>query len=252
MSKLKKVTHTALIIAIVLVLRNFSYMVSFGGAGGMRIGIGGFFSKLPAIMFGPVYGGITSGIVDVLGFLIKPEGGYMFPLTLTAILGGIMTGLLWRCVKNINTVLFRRLFLSLFLCVGALGIVNTLFAGFGAGTAYAAYIASFGKRAEYLTVWFTAAGIIAAAIFGADALVRKKAGGYFSEEFIKILTVLLISNVTVTTLNTVILMSFMPSLAKLGFTVFYIPRLAEEIISTIIQSWVVSFLVSLYEKMTAN
>ncbi|HBM81036.1 MAG TPA: ECF transporter S component, partial [Clostridiaceae bacterium] len=47
---------------------------------------------MPAILFGPLYGGIASGILDVLGYMLKPDGAYIPWLTVTAIAGGIITG----------------------------------------------------------------------------------------------------------------------------------------------------------------
>ena len=38
-TSLKKIIQTALLIAITLILRNFSYMFYFGGGTGMRVGI---------------------------------------------------------------------------------------------------------------------------------------------------------------------------------------------------------------------
>ncbi len=248
-TKLRCVTHTAVIIAIVMVLRNFSWLVSFGGAGGMRIGISGFFSKLPALMFGPLYGGIADGIIDVLAYIIKPEGAYIFPLTLTAVLGGILTGLLWKTIKNINTALFRKIFVCLFATIGIWGILNFVMTAYLPHNPYSSYLISFGKRTEYLTVWFIVAGAAGLLIFMADMLLHRKFKSLRDTEYIKLLTVLIIANIIVTTLNTGILMWFTPALSKLGFVVFYIPRLIQEIIATVIQSFVISFLMRIYKRI---
>ncbi len=247
-TRLKSITHTALLIAVTLVLRNFSFLIPFGGAGGMRIGIAGFFSKLPGFIFGPAYGGIADGLVDIIAYIIKPEGGYIPLLTATAVLGGIMAGFFWKWIKTIYVSLFRKIFALIFAIIGIIGAVNTIFVYFVPGSGYAMFLESFGKRTVYFTLWCTIAGFAALIIFAIDYLLRKSFKEVYAAEFIKMLTVLLIANITVTTLNTVILMSFTPALAKLGFAVFYIPRLIEEIIMTVIQSWGASFLLQLYSR----
>jgi hypothetical protein len=52
--------------------------------------LAGIFSSLPAIFFGPVFGGASSGIIDILGFLLKPTGPYMPEMTAAAIAGGVL------------------------------------------------------------------------------------------------------------------------------------------------------------------
>ena len=44
-------------------------------------------------MFGPVVGAIFGGVLDVVKFLIKPDGGFFFGYTLTAMVGGLIYGL---------------------------------------------------------------------------------------------------------------------------------------------------------------
>ncbi len=248
-SNLRKITHTAVIIAVTLALRNFSFLVPFAGAGGMRIDASVFFSKLPALLFGPLFGGISDGIIDLLAYIIKPEGAYLFPLTLTAILGGIIAGFLWKSIKNINTAVFRKIFITLFSVIGIWGIINLISANLFPDLSYSAFLLSFGKRTEYLTVWFVAAGIAGALVFLTDVLLRR-IKSLDGSDFIKVLTVLMISNIIVTTINTPILMYFFPALAKLGFIVFYIPRLIQEIISTVLQSFVISYLMKIYSRIS--
>ncbi|MEE0411066.1 MAG: hypothetical protein UD759_09810 [Clostridia bacterium] len=70
----KILVQCALFLAMALVLRNFSYMVFMGGRAGMRLGVSGFFSKMPAILFGPMYGAAVSGLTDLFGYVLKPDG----------------------------------------------------------------------------------------------------------------------------------------------------------------------------------
>ena len=142
-TSLKKIIQTALLIAITLILRNFSYMFYFGGGTGMRVGISMFFSKLPALLFGPLYGGIADGLTDILAYIIKPEGGYMPLLTITAILGGIMVGFLWKYAKNINDKLFRNIFTTVFAVILVFGTANWVLSSLMPHLAYSEWILGF-------------------------------------------------------------------------------------------------------------
>ena len=246
---LKKYIYTALIIAIVVALRNFSYMISFGGGAGLRLSLSGFFSALPAILFGPFFGGLTYGISDVVGFLIRPEGPYIFPLTLAEILKGVMIGYLYQILKQKNSSKMRTFFLVISLVFGVLGIFNHISLTLYPHTKISAFLLSLKKRTAFFTVGFEVIAAVSILLFSVDYIFTRISKGKLGNEFIKILSVLFISNITVTTINTVILMMFTPSLSKLGFLVFYIPRLTEEIILTVIQSFILPYLLKIYRKL---
>lgn len=61
----------------------------------IKIGFSGLPNRLVDFMFGPVVGTIFGGIMDVLKFLIKPDGGFFFGYTLTAMAGGFIYGLFY-------------------------------------------------------------------------------------------------------------------------------------------------------------
>lgn len=243
---LKRIIQTALLIAITLILRNFSYMFYFGGGTGMRVGVSMFFSKLPALLFGPIYGGIADGLTDILAYIIKPEGGYMPLLTLTAVLGGVMAGFLWKHAKNINDKLFRNIFATAFSLLLVFGITNWVLSGAYPNLTYSAWLLSFGKKLSFITIWPTVAGALALVLFALDAIFREKLA--IPNDFIKLFTVLFTANLIVTTINTFILVIFIPALGKNGFLAFYIPRFVEECIITVLQSYVVSYLLKIYNK----
>ena len=74
----------------------------------IKIGFSGLPNRLVDFMFGPVVGAIFGGIMDVLKFLIKPDGGFFFGYTVTAIAGGFIYGLFYYKLQikkplNINT-----------------------------------------------------------------------------------------------------------------------------------------------------
>ena len=230
---LKRIIQTALLIAITLILRNFSYMVFFGGNAGMRIGVSTFFSKLPALLFGPIYGGLADAIVDILGYIIKPDGAYIPILTLTAALGGVLVGFMWKGAKKINAKLFRKIFLIIFALFLVFGIVNYILSSSYPELSYSKWLSSSdGKKLPFFTLAPIITSVLGLVIFALDALFRKKF--HASENFIKLFTVLFTANILVTTLN--------------GFLFFYIPRFVEECIITTLQSYVVSYLLQIYKK----
>ena len=74
----------------------------------IKIGFSGLPNRLVDFVFGPVVGAIFGGIMDVLKFLIKPDGGFFFGYTVTAIAGGFIYGLFYYKLQikkplNINT-----------------------------------------------------------------------------------------------------------------------------------------------------
>lgn len=243
----KKVVYTALLIALTVAMRYaLSIMLPFAGVSGMRISPSVFFTKMPAVLFGPLYGAISSGIIDVVCLIVKPEGSFIPYLTLTAILGGFICGYLWKKVENINQNSFKITFGISFLIIGVLGIVNTISVNFFKDSSYTLILNSIGEK----RYWFFSIGLVIASIFGIILLVTD----YFVSKkddnplFIKLLFVLLVANIIVTTLNTFVLRIYFPALNALSFMVFYIPRLVEEIIATILQAYIMAYLLKLLNK----
>jgi hypothetical protein len=92
---------------------------------GIRVGMSGIFTFFPAILCGPIWGGLASGLSDLLGYLFAPDGAYIPWLTLTAFLGGVLKGLVWKLLDIKASVRTRALLAALFLIVGVFGGVTT-------------------------------------------------------------------------------------------------------------------------------
>lgn len=119
---LYKMTLSAIFIGLAVVAKLFlSFRIPFLGADGMRIGMSGVFTAFPAILCGPIYGGVASAASDLIGYLIKPDGSYIPWLTLTAFLGGVLKGLIWRLFTRRPGVKARAAVLASILIVGAFG-----------------------------------------------------------------------------------------------------------------------------------
>ena len=90
LKKLKVIVITGLLIAIGIVLGQFSIQITQT----TKIGISFIATQLTALLFGPVVGGIMGGVSDVLKFIIKPTGTFLIGYTINAMLGPVIYGVM--------------------------------------------------------------------------------------------------------------------------------------------------------------
>lgn len=90
MKKLKTIVITGLLIAIGIVLGQFSIQITQT----TKIGISFIPTQLTAMLFGPVVGGIMGGVSDILKFIIKPTGTFLIGYTINAMIGPILYGMI--------------------------------------------------------------------------------------------------------------------------------------------------------------
>ena len=108
LKKTKTLVVTALLIALGIVLGEFSVQITES----MKIGISFIATQMTAMLFGPVVGGIMGGVADILKFIIKPTGPFLIGYTLSAILGPVIYGVmlykkpitLWRILLSKTVV----------------------------------------------------------------------------------------------------------------------------------------------------
>ena len=130
-SKTRKIIYriclTAVFLAFAVVSKFFfSIPIPLFGVNGLRVGFAGVFTVFPAILFGPLYGGVTSGLSDIIGYLMKPEGAYIPWLTVTAFCGGCLKGLIWILIIKRKEIKFRVGVLILCVIIGGFGISTHL------------------------------------------------------------------------------------------------------------------------------
>lgn len=250
---IRKIIQTALFIGLALAVRSLSVMVSFMGAPGMRVGFTPIFSRMPAILFGPFFGGLATGIVDVLGYLIRPEGPYIPLLTFTQILDGIIVGFVFKEVKRAETKRIQTVMWVTFIVIGVLGVVNVVISKFFAGSTIALILDSMGKRKDYMLLGLVAVSLIGLLLLILNYAVQKKfPKSDIHKYYLKVLLIFALAGIPVTILNTYILILFTPGLHKIGFTLFLIPRLLEEILMTVILSYITAFLLSVYDRLITS
>lgn len=245
----RKIVQTALFIALALVLRNFSTMIYILGAPGMRINFAPIFSRMPSLLFGPFFGGVSAAIVDIIGYLLKPEGAYIPLMTLTAVLGGVMTGLLWKWLKNAETDKIQRGLWIAFISIGIIGIFNYVNTLFFPQSPVTEAIEGIGKNKDFAVLGLVVVSLVGVILLIVDFAIKKKfPQADINKYYLKVLLAFGLSSITVTILNTWVLQIFIPELGKMGFLLFLIPRLVKEIFMMVIQSYIVAFLLSIYNR----
>lgn len=85
----------------IVLTRVFAFMVPLAGLPALRIGFGAIPIMISGILFGPVVGGFTGAVADVVGFLINPMGGAFFPgFTISSALSGVIPGMVYYFIKG--------------------------------------------------------------------------------------------------------------------------------------------------------
>ncbi|WHH61064.1 folate family ECF transporter S component [Petroclostridium sp. X23] len=86
----------------------------------LRIGFGFLPVALASILFGPIVGGITAALSDVLGLIIASKASMFFPgFTANAFLRGMIFGiLLYQKPKNLFRTLTAVLIITVFIDIG--------------------------------------------------------------------------------------------------------------------------------------
>lgn len=125
MKKTRVLVFIALFIAIEIVLTRFlSIQTPI-----IRISFGFIPIALSAIMFGPIVGGVTAMLADLLGMMLFPRFAYFPGFTLSALLGGITYGLfLYKKPNSIWRIALTVLTISVFIDLGLNTIWVTMMA----------------------------------------------------------------------------------------------------------------------------
>ncbi len=245
------IVQTGLLIAIAQVVKLISSTyIYIAGARAIRISFSGPFSKMPGILFGPFIGGIASGISDIIGFLLKPLGAYIPWFTVTAILGGVLTPLLWRTLRKVDVKRLQTTCIILFSVIGIIGIINHIMVAFFPLSTYASYLLNLGKHTAFTTFGLEITAIVGFLLLIIDYVMKKKfTANYVHDNFLKLLISVGISGLIVTTINTQILRIFVPAFSEKAFMAFWIPRAIEELFISIYIAYMLSFLLHLYHKV---
>lgn len=94
------------------------------GIKGLELNPSVIFYTFPALLFGPLYGGIVAGMSDVLSFFLKPQGSFIPWISVVVFLGGFLKGLIWKGLKKLNNKKVRIVSLVIVMIILAAGLVN--------------------------------------------------------------------------------------------------------------------------------
>ena len=291
----EKMVITAMMLAFALALKYFSISLPLMGSNGLRLGFAGIFTAFPAILFGPLYGGITSALTDLLGFFMKPSGDYNVLFTLMGFVGGFIKGLIWLLLKKAGKnaskagkavfaafmCIFLAFGLSVTISLNKDGLMNgviaradnipekavmterleegdvglpTKFVGMLTSTkGEKSYRSAFATNANLSGTGIAIAGFLGLAVLAAEIIaeqVRKRSGKTRKQNsgiFLKILLYMLIPGIIVTTINSEILIELYG--IKAPFLVYWLPRLAEEIIVCTLHAYITALIYKSSEKL---
>lgn len=111
---------SALLIALDIILTRFlAINTQF-----LRISLGMIPVAMAGMTFGPLWGGLTGAVGDILGMLIFPSGAYFPGFTLTAALTGIVYAIL--VYKKDTNILLRICIASVIVCICLNLVLDTL------------------------------------------------------------------------------------------------------------------------------
>ncbi|MGE5631544.1 MAG: folate family ECF transporter S component [Caulobacteraceae bacterium] len=128
MSRTKTLVFVSLLIAMEVIFTRFlSFQTPI-----IRIGFGFIPIAFSGIMFGPLIGGLTGALSDIIGVTLFSSGAFFPGFTLSAFLGGVIYGLfLHRKPVTILNVAVSVLLITLFIDLG----LNTLWLSMMTGKA---------------------------------------------------------------------------------------------------------------------
>lgn len=88
-----KVTQNLVICGLMAALAVvLSYVASINMGPYIKIGFSGIPNRIIEYLFGPVIGSIFGGVLDILKYLLKPDGPFFFGFTFDAMLAGVIYG----------------------------------------------------------------------------------------------------------------------------------------------------------------
>ena len=133
MSKTKTIAFVGLLVSMEIIFTRFlSFQTPI-----IRIGFGFIPIAFSAILFGPIIGGLTGALADVIGMIVFPKSAYFPGFTLSAFLGGAIYGLfLYRKQVTVLNVAISVLLITLFVDLG----LNTIWLSMITGKAAVALL----------------------------------------------------------------------------------------------------------------
>ena len=248
-SNTHKLTISAMLITTAIVLNYFRVMIPIGGAPVLSVSFGGPFIKMAGILFGPAFGSAAGAAVDLIVHLISPKGAYIWELTLVEFIKGGAIAFLFRKASKLHFSLYSALYIIVFFTIALLGAVNCIFAFGFPESEYSVLMNSIGARTDYISIGLLAAGILGlAAHFSAYLLfARRNRNQSLYERYLRLLPVVGLPCIVLTIVNTFVLRRY-GFFTSVPFIAICIPRVVEELLMVLFNTYVLSLLTMLYER----
>ena len=279
---LRRLIISALFLAIALVMRQFfSLYLPLFGENSMRIGVAGIFTRMPAVLFGPVWGAMVSGLNDVLGFMLRPMGAYLPHLTFTAASGGFLCGLVWLLLRKRDPRKIRLIVLILSVSFVAFGLANWIVLRIDGITSDFFYnladadaelsgmfiisrwiitraeaagnpTAMLSTMVTTFTRAFIWAGILGLLLYGIDILMSSFLKKDYEEytSIMPLLIAMLVAAWWQSTLNTIVFRNtiWQESLGLLPFVTVWLPRIIQSTITTTVYTYFVALMLGVCKR----
>lgn len=121
LSRTRTITTAGLLLAIQMVLSSYGVIEV---SDSLKISLAHLALAPTAMLFGPVVAGIQGALSDILGFLLKPTGPYFPGFTLSALLLGLIYGmLLYKTRRTAWQIIAARVIVCVFVNI----CLNTVF-----------------------------------------------------------------------------------------------------------------------------
>lgn len=241
----RRLAVASLLLALSVMINYFRVTIPVGGAPVLRISPGGPFLRYIGILFGPLYGGIAFGLSDLIGFVLKPENGFIWPLTVVEILKGAAIAWLWQKLRNTNFKVYNKFYVMLFILLVITGSINYIAINYFPQSVYTEFISIIGKDTDYVGIGLIIAGFTGLFLSFIVLLLRKIIRD--TEFFVNYLILIIAIGMPcllATTVNTFILKSYL-FLPDRAIIFLWLPRIIKELIMVLYNTYVICFLMNL-------
>lgn len=121
LGKTSTLTTAGILLAIQMVLSSYGVIEV---SDSLKISLAHLALAPTAMLFGPVVAGMQGALSDLLGFLLKPTGPYFPGFTLSALLGGVVYGMMfYKTERRLWQIIAARLIIVVFINI----CLNTVF-----------------------------------------------------------------------------------------------------------------------------
>lgn len=245
-NKLYAVVLTALLTALATVVFLFNFTIPIAGVQAVRVSFSEPFIRLAAVLFGPVFGGIASGLLDVLGMIVKPIGAWIPPITLTAVLNGVLAGFVWKLVKKASEKKLTIAYLSVTAFCILMGAGVWIASRFP-NTPMGELTELFGAKVSLLVICFLFAAGLGLVLLFIAWLIGKKTSMPM-DLYLRCAVTVAIPGIIISIANSYLLKMYISTLASKGILIIMLPRLAETVATIPIQAYILAVLMIVYQK----